>query len=119
MRTVWISEDTCFLYRSVLSPRHSLLSSGALYLFVLEQPAMRVFFTILPELHRQECQVFKASQGGSQIRHLERSVRLNGHSAARAPAEALEQGREHDQLTFIPCDAMKVREALEKNNACV
>jgi hypothetical protein len=43
---------------------------------------------------------------------------LNGYSAARASAETLEQGREHDQLTFIPSDAMKVREALEKDDAC-
>jgi hypothetical protein len=42
---------------------------------------------------------------------------LNGHSAARASAETLEQGRENDQLTFIPFDAMKVREALEKDHA--
>jgi hypothetical protein len=42
---------------------------------------------------------------------------LNGHGAARASAETLEQGRENHQVTFIPSDAMKVREALEKHNA--
>ena len=43
---------------------------------------------------------------------------MNGHSAARASAEALEKRREHDQLTFIASEAMKVREAFEKHNAC-
>ena len=47
-----------------------------------------------------------------------RSRALNGHSAARASAESLEKRGEHDQLTFIPSEAMKVREAFEKDNAC-
>jgi hypothetical protein len=56
-------------------------------------------------------------QQRAQVWHLERSVRFNGNSAARASAETLEQGREHDQLTLTPSDAMKVREALEKDHA--
>jgi hypothetical protein len=43
---------------------------------------------------------------------------LKGYSAARASAETLEQGREHNQLTFIPSDVMKIREAFEKHDAC-
>jgi hypothetical protein len=43
---------------------------------------------------------------------------LNGHCAAWASAEPLEKRREHDQLTFIAFEAMKVSEAFQKNNAC-
>ena len=62
--------------------------------------------------------MFSRQVKGPKYIPLKRSHALNGHSAARASAEALEKRREHDQLTFIASEAMKVREAFEKDNAC-